>query len=69
MGLKYAKLRGKIRECYGTQEAFSAAMAMHPSSISNKLNGATDWTRAEMEQAAKLLHFTLDEIHEYFFTQ
>ena len=53
--MKYAKVRGAIREKFGTQEAFAAAMNMHTSTLSGKLRGKTDWTRQEMEDASKLL--------------
>lgn len=66
--MSYAKLRGAIREKFGTQEAFAAAMDMHPSTLSNKMRGASDWTRQEIETASKLLEFSVEEIPSYFFT-
>lgn len=50
-----AKIRGAIREKYGTQEAFAAALGMHPTTLSCKLLGKTDWTRQEMEDVCRLL--------------
>lgn len=57
--MKYAKVRGAIREKFGTQEAFAKAMKMHTSTLSSKLRGRTDWTRKEMEDASKLLDISV----------
>lgn len=65
--MSYAKLRGRIREKFGTQDAFAKAMEMHPASMSSKLTGKTEWTRAEIEKACVLLEIPLAEAHLYFF--
>lgn len=65
--MSYSKLRGKIREVFGTQEAFAAAMNMNTATLSGKLNGKTDWTRVEMEQACSLLGVSMMDMHSYFF--
>ena len=65
--MSYAKLRGKIREVFGTQDAFADYMGMNAATLSAKLNGKTDWTRAEMEKACPALHIALTEMHIYFF--
>lgn len=65
--MSYSKLRGKIREVFGTQEAFAAAMNMNTATLSGKLNGKTDWTRVEMEQACSLLGVSMMDMHAYFF--
>jgi hypothetical protein len=49
--VSYAALRGRIREKYGTQEAFDQAMGKSVTTLSAKLNRKTDWTRAEIELA------------------
>ena len=66
--MSYPKLRGAIREKFGTQEAFAKAMEMHPATLSAKLSGKTDWSRLEIEGASRLLGLKADEIHAYFFT-
>ena len=66
--MSYAKLKGKIKEYFDTQEAFAAAMDMNPATLSQKLNSKSEWSRAEVEKACRLLHITLIEIGEYFFT-
>lgn len=65
--MSYSKLRGKIREVFDTQEAFADAMKMNAATISGKLNGRSDWTRAEMELACSLLSIPMIEMHKYFF--
>lgn len=58
--MRFARLRGAIREKFGTQAAFAKAMNMHTSTLSSKLRGKTDWTRQEMEDACKLLGVSVD---------
>lgn len=67
MAYDYAKLRGRIREVYGTQEAFACAMKMSTPTLSKKLNNVTDWNRAEIDRACELLHIPLEEVPLYFF--
>lgn len=68
MSANYAKLRGKIREKFGTQDNFAAAMDMDRSTLSLKLNGKSDWTRLDIEKSCHLLSIPLKEAHAYFFT-
>lgn len=65
--MMYAKLRGKIREVYGMQDLFAAAMGKDPSTISAKLTGKRDWTRGDIVLACSLLGIPIDEAHLYFF--
>lgn len=65
--MSYAKLRGKIREKFGTQGRFGMAMTMSATTLSKKLSGETDWTRAEIVKACELLDIPLDNAHAYFF--
>ena len=53
--VSYSKLRGKIREVFGTQEAFAVALGINAATISGKLNG-------------EALHIPMEEMHVYFFT-
>lgn len=62
-----AKLCGRIREKYGTQEAFAKALDMSPQTLSAKLHGKSDWTRVEIEMAGKKLEIPVAEIPDYFF--
>jgi len=65
--MSYSKLRGRIREVFGTQEDFATAMGMDRSTLSQKLNGKSGWTRLEMEKACDVLHVDIAEVHLYFF--
>lgn len=67
--MSYSKLRGKIREVFGTQEAFATVMGMNTATLSAKLNSKTDWTKAEIERACSLLGISLTEMHLYFFAR
>jgi hypothetical protein len=65
--MSFRKLRGIIREKCATQELFAAAMEMHPSTLSAKLSGRTEWTHQEIARASELLEIPKNQIHEYFF--
>lgn len=65
--MNYAKLRGRIREICGTQEKFADAIALDPSSVSAKLNGKSEWTRQQIEDACHVLQIQLEEVSDYFF--
>ena len=65
--MSYSKLRGKIREVFGTNEAFAKAMEMDYSSLSAKLNNKSPWKREEIEKACKLLHIPIEDVYLYFF--
>ena len=66
--MSYSKLRGAIREKYGTQQAFADDLGMTAATLSCKLNGKTEWTRQEIENACRLLGIPLTEAPVYFFT-
>lgn len=65
--MSYSKLRGKIREVFGTQEAFAKAMEKDNSTISAKLNNNSPWTNSDIETACVLLGIPINQVHEYFF--
>ena len=65
--MSYPKLRGAIREKFGTQEAFAKAMGKSNTTLSGKLTGKTEWDRQEIEDACRLLDIPLSEAHTYFF--
>ena len=66
--MSYSRLRGKIREVFGTQGEFADAMDMNASTLSKKLNDRNDWSRDEMRLACMLLEIPLADMHLYFFT-
>lgn len=65
--MSYAKLRGKIKEVFGTQGAFAKAMEMNTVSLSQRLSGKLDWKTPEIAKACELLGIPLSENAEYFF--
>lgn len=65
--MSYAKLRGKIKEVYGTQDAFAEAIGLNSSSVSSKLNNKTEWTKKQIVVACDKLNIPLKDAPEYFF--
>lgn len=65
--MSYAKLRGKIREVFGTQEAFAEAMGMSTVTLSQRLNNKVEWKTNEIAMACELLGIPLEEVAAYFF--
>lgn len=68
MPYNYSALLGKIVEKYGTQARFSDAIGISEHSISQKLNGKTEWKQSEMDLACRLMGISKDDIPKYFFT-
>ena len=66
MSFKYAKLSGRIKEKFKTQERFAEAMNMSPRSISLKLNNKREWKQNEIDKACELLEIQTSEIVEFF---
>jgi hypothetical protein len=67
MAKDYETLRRRILGEFGSLYAFAAKMGFTPSTLSNKLGGNTDWTRAEIEKAQQLLDLTPAEVLTLFF--
>lgn len=63
----YAKLKGRIKEKFGTQECFADSMGMASQTLSCKLNGISFWTQVEIFKACTLLEIALERVSEYFF--
>ncbi len=64
----FSKLRGRIKEIYGTQTAFALAMLMNEATLSNKLNNNVEFSPKEIIRACFLLCIDLKEVDIYFFT-
>lgn len=65
--MKYAKLRGLIREKYGTESAFAAAAGMRPSVLSRCLTGRRQWRGPEIAAACQALGIPLADAYQYNF--
>ena len=69
MAFDFNKLRGRIKEYFGSEKAFAAAMKMSPSNLSARLNGKIHFGGEEIKQASVLLKISDEEIGTYFFKQ
>lgn len=69
MAFDFNKLRGRIKERFGSEKAFAEAMGMAPSNLSARLNGKIHWGMVEIRLACDLLKIPDDEVVAYFFTQ
>ena len=65
---KYAKLRGRIVEKYGTIGRFGDAVGLSGVSMSKKLTGLTGFSQADIIRWCELLEIDLSEVGAYFFT-
>ena len=65
----YSKLYGKIREVFGTQEAFADAMELSRSAVNKRLMQSVEWKSPEIVKACDLLNIDLTEAHLYFFVK
>lgn len=63
----YRKLRGRIREICGTQEAFAKGIGRSHPFISGVLNGKSYFGQNDIDAGAELLHIPSSKIGEYFF--
>lgn len=65
--IKYAKLRGRIIEKYGTYSNFAKHMKLQRSALSTKLSGKTNITKRDMDKWGKELEISKEEYGIYFF--
>ena len=61
----YQKLKGKIKEVFGSQEAYAVALGYTPETISNKLNNKAEFTQSDIVKSLELLKIDSSEL--YFF--
>ena len=64
----YRKLRGRIKEKFGTQSIFAKEIGLSDVSVSNKLNNNVDWGQEKIEKIISVLDIAYSDIHSYFFT-
>ena len=65
----YSKLRGRIREIYGSEREFAQQIGIANVALSAKLNGKTRFSQDDIRKFAKMLHIIGDDIGVYFFTE
>ena len=63
---RYAPLCNAIRQKFRTMRAFADAIGMHPSTLSAKLNGKTQWAFWEVAKSCEVLGIPLAEAAHYF---
>ena len=69
MNWNYAKLRGRIKEVFGTQEAFAKAIGISSVSLSQRLNNVLEFTQEEIFNSCEVLNIPLTDMMSYFFTK
>ncbi|BFK81283.1 DUF739 family protein [Clostridium baratii] len=67
MKFDYSKLRGRIREKFGTQDNFAKALEIGRVSLSQRLNNHLEFTQEEINNACELLEINKNDIAKYFF--
>ena len=67
MARYYGRIRGKIKEVFGSIEHFAEACGKSTSIISKKLNGKIKINADDIELWCKLLGISIESVHEYFF--
>lgn len=65
--MDHSKLRGLIRERFGTQAIFAQAIHLSACAVSQKLNGKSEWSADEIRQACDVLGISTEQIPQYFF--
>ena len=65
----YSKLRGRIKEVFGTENDFAKALGISTVSLSLRLNNKVGFEASEMHKACQLLDIPIKESHLYFFYQ
>ena len=65
----YTKLRSRIKEVFGTQDRYAKALGLGRVSVSQSLNNQREFSAGEMLRTAQVLHFSVSEIPDYFFSQ
>ena len=64
----YNKLRGLIREKYGTLQKFAENLGIGTTTLNSRLNSETYFDQAEIERVATLLDLSKVEVDQVFFT-
>lgn len=65
--MKFAKLRGKIVEVFGTIGKFCEEVGLSQNLLSMKLNGKSDFTYDQIVAISNALGISSREIGDYFF--
>lgn len=67
MEFDYSKLKGLIKEKFGTQAAFAEALGVSNTTMSQRLNGVNEFTQSEIARACDILEIPAWYAYRYFF--
>ena len=67
MPFRYAKLRGRIIEKFGSQENFCTAVGISKTAMSKKMTGKTGFSQKDIIKWCDLLSIDLDQVGEFFY--
>lgn len=67
MAYDYSKLTGRIIEKFGTRKRFAEELGLSEVSMSNKLNGKSGFSQAEITTWGKTLGIAEKDFGLYFF--
>lgn len=65
--MKFAKLRGRIKEKFGTESRFAEALGVSLVSVSKKLTGRAGFKKKDIEKWCAALDIPVEKIGDYFF--
>lgn len=68
MKFDYRRLKGRIKEMYGTQNELAEAVGLSFVSISKKLNNLRQFKQSDIDKITEVLNIPKEEIPIYFFT-
>lgn len=64
----YSKLKGRIKEVCGTQDALASRIGLGRVTLSQRLNNLSNFSQSEIAKMTKELKIPNEEIPVYFFT-
>ena len=67
MSFDYSKLKGRIRELYGTYDNVVPELSMSEATLSRRLNGKSYFDSEEILELSEVLGIEMGEIDQYFF--
>lgn len=67
MAYDYSKLSGRIKEKYGTNGKFAAALGLSEHSFSKKITNKSRFKQSEITKSLDLLEIPYQDVGEYFF--
>ncbi len=68
MAFEYRKLKGRIVEKVGSQNALAAILGISEVAFCRKMTGDTRFSTDDIVAIAKILDIPKEELGEYFFT-